>query len=315
MKGDEGGQISHRLTTRQEGAILREMVSLCLVLISTSLMLATPLIFMNSPEIRVSAKFQLDQFSLSMLLPIIHPTAPVDLFLPKESGKVLKGLIAVESNFFVHALSEANAAGLTQLMEQTARELGVMNRFSVFQSIGGAKSYLNQLQKKFGSLELALAAYHEGPTKVARQGASAMGMHYAQKVLRQASRLEKETVFLKDAMYFEPYVSIGKNLSAGLNAYLSLLGTAYLVCGFNVSDQFSQHVYLYPAVSDSLCLIVGEKDFKFMGGFLYRKMGSIGVQFLFGKQGFSMDTIARVWKFYVTAGFSESGLRVGFVFK
>ena len=235
--------------------------------------------------------------------------------MPKENAVILKGLIKVESDFFVHALSEKGAMGLTQLMPSTAKELGVLNPFNVFQSVDGANRYLKDLQKRFNSVNLAIAAYYEGPTRVARQGPGVEGLKYAQKVLNSARDFENRTAFFKDAVYFEPYFELGKHFSGGVNFYLSLLGVAYLTGGLNVSDRVSQHVFVYPNITDSVSLILGERDLNLVGGFFFRKMPDFGIQLLVGKNELDVSALARVWRFYITAGFSQQRLRVGFIFK
>lgn len=80
---------------------------------------------------------------------------------------VLRALIQQESSFNPNATSSVGAMGLTQLMPDTARGLGVNNAFDPDQNIGGGAKYLAQQMKAFGgSLPLALAAYNAGPGAV-----------------------------------------------------------------------------------------------------------------------------------------------------
>jgi soluble lytic murein transglycosylase-like protein len=83
---------------------------------------------------------------------------------------LLDALIIQESRYNQAAISPAGAAGLTQLMPQTAVSVGVRNRFSAQESIWGGSRYLKSLLDRFGRMETALAAYNIGPTAVIQNG-------------------------------------------------------------------------------------------------------------------------------------------------
>ncbi len=61
------------------------------------------------------------------------------------------------------------AFGLTQLMATTAALLGV-DRFDLTENLTGGARYLLEQLERFGSYELAFAAYNAGPGKVAELG-------------------------------------------------------------------------------------------------------------------------------------------------
>lgn len=84
------------------------------------------------------------------------------------SPRLVQAVMQVESGYNPKAVSRKGAMGLMQLMPETARELRVGDPFDPEQNIRGGTSYLRQLMGRFGSLELALAAYNAGPTAVTR---------------------------------------------------------------------------------------------------------------------------------------------------
>ena len=73
----------------------------------------------------------------------------------------------LESEFIPTKKGASGAVGLFQLMPDTARRLGV-NPYIVNDNIKGGIMYYQMMYKKFGSMDLALAAYNAGPGNVAR---------------------------------------------------------------------------------------------------------------------------------------------------
>lgn len=100
-------------------------------------------------------------------------TPYADLFQQAASAHgldpaLLAAVARQESGFDPQAVSPAGAQGLMQLMPGTAQGLGVANPFDPAQAIGGAAQLLDSLLDRFGSTELALAAYNAGPGAVLR---------------------------------------------------------------------------------------------------------------------------------------------------
>lgn len=79
-------------------------------------------------------------------------------------------LVNAESGWDPRVTSSAGAAGLVQLMPETAKGLGVTNPYDPVQSLTGGARYLSQQLKRFGSYDKALAAYNAGPGNVERYG-------------------------------------------------------------------------------------------------------------------------------------------------
>lgn len=83
--------------------------------------------------------------------------------------RLLAALTWAESGFNAGARSGAGAIGLTQLMPGTAAGLGV-DPADPAQNLRGGARYLRAQLDRFGSVELALAAYNAGPGRVAQAG-------------------------------------------------------------------------------------------------------------------------------------------------
>jgi soluble lytic murein transglycosylase-like protein len=83
---------------------------------------------------------------------------------------LVRAIIAQESNWNPHALSNKGAAGLMQLMPATDLYL-VRNRFSVEDNLSGGIEYLADLMTEFrGEMRLAVAAYYCGSRHIAQKG-------------------------------------------------------------------------------------------------------------------------------------------------
>ncbi len=74
-----------------------------------------------------------------------------------------------ESRGRMNAVSVKGALGVMQLMPGTAAELGV-DPTNLADNIRGGAMYLRRQLDRFGSVQLALAAYNAGPAAVARYG-------------------------------------------------------------------------------------------------------------------------------------------------
>ena len=80
---------------------------------------------------------------------------------------LIKAIIMAESGYDNKAISKKGAIGLMQLMPETANALGVEDIYDPAHNVNGGAKYIKFLLDKFnGNLELALAAYNAGSTKV-----------------------------------------------------------------------------------------------------------------------------------------------------
>jgi soluble lytic murein transglycosylase-like protein len=109
--------------------------------------------------------------------------------------RLLAALVWAESGFDPGVESHAGALGLAQLMPGTAAGLGVDPHDPVQNLEGGAR-YLRAQLDRFGSVDLALAAYNAGPGRVVEAGGIpriAETQAYVPRVLGYYDRLKGTT--------------------------------------------------------------------------------------------------------------------------
>ncbi len=74
-----------------------------------------------------------------------------------------------ESSFNPFAVSPKGAVGIMQLMRDTARQYGVINRYNAHENIEAGVRHLKYLYEKYrGSIPLTLAAYNAGEEAVSK---------------------------------------------------------------------------------------------------------------------------------------------------
>ena len=85
--------------------------------------------------------------------------------------ELVEAIIDEESAGNPYAVSSTGAAGIMQLMPETAVRFGVHNRFRVDENIHGGVAYLAWLKRRFnGDLRLITAAYYVGEAAISRRG-------------------------------------------------------------------------------------------------------------------------------------------------
>ncbi len=126
----------------------------------------------------------------------VPPTVPYAATFTAAAGRhhvpaeLLASVGFVESRYDPHAVSPAGARGLMQLMPFVEEELGV-DAFDPTQAIDGAARLLAQHHGRFGTWELALAAYFAGPGAVRGAGNQIPSPRAQQYVDKVVSRMEQ----------------------------------------------------------------------------------------------------------------------------
>lgn len=113
--------------------------------------------------------------------------ASVESNIPEE---LLRAVIMQESSGNERATSNRGAAGLMQLMPDTARSVGVTDIYDAEENIKGGARYLRQMFDRFGDIETALAAYNAGPGNVEKHKGIppfAETQNYVKRILSQLS--------------------------------------------------------------------------------------------------------------------------------
>jgi soluble lytic murein transglycosylase-like protein len=127
-----------------------------LVLILTQALCAISICRAQSPkpQARLEAEYYVAAYAQ-------HYRVPVSL---------VRAIVERESHWQACTVSPKGAAGLMQLMPQTAQRLGVRDRCSVDQNVSGGVRYLAWLMQQFhNDLRLVTAAYYAGEDVIGRR--------------------------------------------------------------------------------------------------------------------------------------------------
>lgn len=190
---------------------------------------------MTSLLARELALYQSDSRARSLLVAWIRRAAAYRARI--EQTLVNEGLpasliwvAAAESAFDTRVCSPAGACGMWQFTTDTARSMGlrvdawVDERRDPERSTRAAARYLRELRERFGSWELALAAYNMGPTGLLRSvrkyntndfevlaeneaGLPWETAHYVPRILGLAIATHNEAVFRLGSIRVDPVVS------------------------------------------------------------------------------------------------------------
>ncbi len=128
--------------------------------------------------------------------PALHQTITQTSRQYRLSPELVHAVIRAESAYDPQAVSSKGAMGLMQLMPKTASSLNVANPYDPEQNISGGVRYLRYLLDRFGgNLELALAAYNAGESRVIRENRIpriSETQQYVRRVLRSYRNLSRD---------------------------------------------------------------------------------------------------------------------------
>ncbi len=123
----------------------------------------------------------------------------------KVSQALIKAVITAESCFNETAVSPREAAGLMQLMPETADRFGVINVFDPAENINAGTRYLGWLLKRYkGSLTHVIAAYNAGEGRIDNDEPVTIGFKetrtYIRRVLTALTTLEADEPARQNAL-------------------------------------------------------------------------------------------------------------------
>jgi len=111
-------------------------------------------------------------------------------------AKLVHAVIQTESAYNSNAISSAGAVGLMQLMPETARRFGVIDRNDPDQNVDGGIRYLRHLIDMFNpKLDLAVAAYNAGENAVIKYNNSIPPYPETQNYVKQVLALYNKQKF------------------------------------------------------------------------------------------------------------------------
>jgi soluble lytic murein transglycosylase-like protein len=160
----------------------------------------------TSPSLLGSSATKPAALSQAPVVPAIRLNPAVLNTLSESAGRkhglpasLIRSVIQTESAGDTTAVSSAGAKGLMQLMDGTAKDLGVQDSFDPEANVDGGARYLKQLLRRFdGDISKTLAGYNAGPGAVEKHGGIPPfkeTQNYVRTVLRRMS--EYETVLGK----------------------------------------------------------------------------------------------------------------------
>ncbi|EKF41875.1 lytic transglycosylase catalytic subunit [Nitratireductor indicus C115] len=120
------------------------------------------------PAVALSAEGEVEKIEPQSLITSICSLIETHAGKQGLEAPFLARLLWKESRFNPNAVSPKGAEGVAQFMPGTASLRGLQDAFDIEQAIPAAAAYLSELERKFGNLGLAAAAYNAGENRIAR---------------------------------------------------------------------------------------------------------------------------------------------------
>jgi soluble lytic murein transglycosylase-like protein len=119
--------------------------------------------------------------------------------------ELVEAIIDEESGWNPYAVSSKGAAGIMQLMPETAIRFGVLNRFRVDENIRGGVAYLAWLTERFnGDLRLVTAAYYVGEGPISSRRLAYSSADVPRYVARVARRYQSRRLLIARSLVPAP---------------------------------------------------------------------------------------------------------------
>src|SRR5215472_14333866 len=119
--------------------------------------------------------------------------------------ELVEAVIDEESGWNPYAVSSKGAAGIMQLMPETAIRFGVHDRFRLDENIRGGIAYLAWLTEKFdGDLRLVTAAYYVGEGPISSRGLAYSCADVRRYVARVARRYQSRRLLIARSLVPAP---------------------------------------------------------------------------------------------------------------
>jgi len=287
-----------------------------IIVLTVTVAIADPMFLITEPNTAFSLKLYNTGIQINLFKCFFYTTVPVDTFIGNtDRPELIKAVISTESSFFIHAVSPVGAMGLAQLNQITCTELGVSNAFNPWESVEASKRYLNTLEKRFGNVERALAAYFEGPTRVASQGPSKNGLSYAKKVLSKENRMKYESPLIRDVFVISPYFELGDEFSVGCYGAFSIMGLVDFEGNVAYGRDFQHTAKIYPRLNHNFAPVIGEENGSLLLGFSYQSVPDYGLEVAVNTSNlsFQVNGFFRLWDFRFTLAMSGPKFYAGVV--